>query len=327
MYLRLILEEARRREIPVTLITSRVSFNSNICQKLLSEYSDCLSVKNFAWLNNRVISFIILFYLSITKAPSRKLIILTLDPFIWFIPLLNLFGSRNVVSVHLKTYRLLRKKRNNIFFKYFLRACIYHRYVLGNTLFTIDPVAKKIIDRLTGQEVFDNLSDPVDTLGYTLTDIKSHTENADNDLLVYGSINKTKAADKAIEFAASSGFSIIVAGKQTNEEKEKLTARPGNATFYDYFLEEADLAKLVGNSKVIWLGYEDNDAGSSGVLHTSVFLQKHFIVRSPSKYVRNFCKQYPTQILKMGDYQLIRVHAAPEEVLERNQEFQEAFFV
>ena len=326
LYMKLILEEAKKRKIPITLITSRQAFDSPICQTLMNEYTETLNVRAFAFLSNSIVSFVVLFYLLCTKAYNRKLLVLTLDPILWVIPLCNFLGSKNIMSIHLKTYRILKRKRKNILFKVFLRACVYHRRVLGNVIFTIDPVAKRIVDRLSGDVVFEDLSDPFATMGYTVSDIKSGKADVDCELLVYGSINKTKAASKAIEFAMSNDMSIVVAGKQTRDVKKNLAVWATDVTFYDYFLEETELANLIRKSNIIWLGYEGSDAGSSGVLHTSVYLQKQFLVRNPSKYIRDFCSRYPTEIQKIGDYQLIRVFAAPEEILKRNQRFQEAFF-
>lgn len=322
LYVKLLLDEAMRQGIRVNLITSTEAYRSKICQEFITDYKSILKVTTFRMLKYKVVEAFVLIYLLLKKPNGERFVVLTLDPRIWFILLCNLVSAKNIVSVHLKTFRLLKKMYPKFYSRWFARVCYWHVYKYRNKIYSIDPTAVRLITRILGHRVVDHLNDPVDTLGVSECVLRELSYRNENDLLVYGSINKTKAANKAVELANLTNLSLIVAGKQSDEIKADLNEINSNAIFIDRFLDQKELVALISNSKIIWLAYEDNESGSSGVLHTAVYFKKKFLIQKPSRYVKYFCKVNEAKIEKYDNYFLVEIDLPTADLISRNRSFQ-----
>ena len=106
-------------------------------------------------------------------------------------------------------------------------------------------------------------------------------------ILIYGAIKMSKGIKELIsslQYLNNSKIKLIIAGKQTDEVKfflnldvNKELINTGQVIIYDGFKNYKDEAILFSASDIVWVGYDNNFSGSSGVLHQAGLAKKPVI--------------------------------------------------
>jgi glycosyltransferase involved in cell wall biosynthesis len=106
-------------------------------------------------------------------------------------------------------------------------------------------------------------------------------------ILIYGAIKMSKGIKELIsslQYLNNNKIKLIIAGKQTDEvkfflklEANKQLVNSGQVIIFDGFKNYKDEAILFSASDIVWVGYDDNFSGSSGVLHQAGLANKPVI--------------------------------------------------
>lgn len=106
-------------------------------------------------------------------------------------------------------------------------------------------------------------------------------------ILVYGAIKMSKGIRELIsslQYLNNNKIKLIIAGKQTDDvkfflklEANKQLINTGQVIIFDGFKNYKDEAILFSASDIVWVGYDDNFSGSSGVLHQAGLANKPVI--------------------------------------------------
>lgn len=106
-------------------------------------------------------------------------------------------------------------------------------------------------------------------------------------ILIYGAIKMSKGIKELIsslQYLNNNKIKLIIAGKQTVDVKfflklevNKQLINTGQVIIFDGFKNYEDEAILFSASDIVWVGYDDNFSGSSGVLHQAGLVNKPVI--------------------------------------------------
>ena len=106
-------------------------------------------------------------------------------------------------------------------------------------------------------------------------------------ILIYGAIkmsNGIKELISSLQYLNNNKIKLIIAGKQTDDvkfflklEANKQLINTGQVIIFDGFKNYKDEAILFSASDIVWVGYDDNFSGSSGVLHQAGLANKPVI--------------------------------------------------
>ena len=106
-------------------------------------------------------------------------------------------------------------------------------------------------------------------------------------ILIYGAIKMSKGIKELIcslQYLNNNKIKLIIAGKQTEDvkfflklEANKQLINTGQVIIFDGFINYKDEAILFSASDIVWVGYDDNFSGSSGVLHQAGLANKPVI--------------------------------------------------
>lgn len=106
-------------------------------------------------------------------------------------------------------------------------------------------------------------------------------------ILIYGAIKMSKGIKELIsslQYLNNNKIILIIAGKQTDDvkfflklEANKQLINTGQVIIFDGFKNYKDEAILFSASDIVWVGYDDNFSGSSGVLHQAGLANKPVI--------------------------------------------------
>ncbi len=106
-------------------------------------------------------------------------------------------------------------------------------------------------------------------------------------ILIYGAIKMSKGIKELIsslQYLNNNKIKLIIAGKQTDDvkfflklEANKQLINTGQVIIFDGFKNYKDEAILFSASDIVWVGYDDNFSGSSGVLHQAGLANKPVI--------------------------------------------------
>jgi len=106
-------------------------------------------------------------------------------------------------------------------------------------------------------------------------------------ILIYGAIKMSKGIRELIsslQYLNNNKIKLIIAGKQTDDvkfflklEANKQLINTGQVIIFDGFKNYKDEAILFSASDIVWVGYDDNFSGSSGVLHQAGLANKPVI--------------------------------------------------
>jgi glycosyltransferase involved in cell wall biosynthesis len=106
-------------------------------------------------------------------------------------------------------------------------------------------------------------------------------------ILIYGAIKMSKGIKELIsslQYLNNNKIKLIIAGKQTDDvkfflklEANKELINTGQVIIFDGFKNYKDEAILFSASDIVWVGYDDNFSGSSGVLHQAGLANKPVI--------------------------------------------------
>jgi glycosyltransferase involved in cell wall biosynthesis len=106
-------------------------------------------------------------------------------------------------------------------------------------------------------------------------------------ILIYGAIKMSKGIKELIsslQYLNNNKIKLIIAGKQTDEvqfflnlDVNKELIKSGQVIIYEGFKNYKDEAILFSASDIVWVGYDNNFSGSSGVLHQAGLAKKPVI--------------------------------------------------
>jgi len=106
-------------------------------------------------------------------------------------------------------------------------------------------------------------------------------------ILIYGAIKMSKGIRELIsslQYLNNNKIKLIIAGKQTDDvkfflklEANKQLINTGQVIIFDGFKNYKDEGILFSASDIVWVGYDDNFSGSSGVLHQAGLANKPVI--------------------------------------------------
>ena len=106
-------------------------------------------------------------------------------------------------------------------------------------------------------------------------------------ILIYGAIKMSKGIKELIStllYLNNNKIKLIIAGKQTDDVKfflnldvNKELINQGQVIVYDGFKNYKEEAILFSASDIVWVGYDNNFSGSSGVLHQAGMANKPVI--------------------------------------------------
>jgi glycosyltransferase involved in cell wall biosynthesis len=106
-------------------------------------------------------------------------------------------------------------------------------------------------------------------------------------ILIYGAIKMSKGIKELIsslKYLNNNKIKLIIAGKQTDDvkfflklEANKQLINTGQIIIFDGFKNYKDEGILFSASDIVWVGYDDNFSGSSGVLHQAGLANKPVI--------------------------------------------------
>jgi glycosyltransferase involved in cell wall biosynthesis len=112
-------------------------------------------------------------------------------------------------------------------------------------------------------------------------------KNNDFIILIYGAIKMSKGIKELIyslQIINNQKIKVIIAGRQTNDVKSflaldvnKKLVKTKKIIVYEGFKNYKEEAILFSASDVVWVGYNDNFSGSSGVLHQAGSVKKPVI--------------------------------------------------
>jgi glycosyltransferase involved in cell wall biosynthesis len=106
-------------------------------------------------------------------------------------------------------------------------------------------------------------------------------------ILIYGAIKMSKGIKElvsSLQYLNNNKIKLIIAGKQTDDVKfflnldvNKELINAGQVIVYDGFKNYKEEAILFSASDIVWVGYDNNFSGSSGVLHQAGIANKPVI--------------------------------------------------
>jgi glycosyltransferase involved in cell wall biosynthesis len=106
-------------------------------------------------------------------------------------------------------------------------------------------------------------------------------------ILIYGAIKMSKGIKElvsSLQYLNNNKIKLIIAGKQTDDvqfflnlDVNKELIKSGQVIIYEGFKNYKDEAILFSASDIVWVGYDNNFSGSSGVLHQAGLAKKPVI--------------------------------------------------